>query len=203
MASAEPKLYLLLISVHGLIRGHDLELGRDADTGGQTLYVVELARALGECEAVERVDLVGWIRSQPRAPDIVHNHYADAGYVGVPLLPKGLGADRGQPVFRSHRPRLEPGTHPQRPRRAAGPGTAGPGPAKPVQDFLVLRPVKSAATCRNHLAAAPAGVERKHAGVVRAAPRRDPGTRAEGAEAALRLDIPLDQVLVGGGARAA
>ena len=29
-------LYLLLISVHGLIRGHDLELGNDDDTGGQT-----------------------------------------------------------------------------------------------------------------------------------------------------------------------
>jgi sucrose-phosphate synthase len=139
MASDEPKLYLLLISIHGLIRGHDLELGRDADTGGQTLYVVELARALGECEEVERVDLVTrrvvdpavsedyarheeplsdkvrivridggpeaylpkeqlwdhldsftdnlveWIRQQPRVPDIVHSHYADAGYVGVRL----------------------------------------------------------------------------------------------------------------------
>jgi sucrose-phosphate synthase len=37
-----------MISVHGLIRGRDLELGRDADTGGQTLYVVELIRALAE-----------------------------------------------------------------------------------------------------------------------------------------------------------
>jgi sucrose-phosphate synthase len=51
-------LYLLLISVHGLIRGHDLELGSDADTGGQTKYVVELARALGQCEQVARVDLL-------------------------------------------------------------------------------------------------------------------------------------------------
>ena len=139
MTSSEPKLYLLLISVHGLIRGHDLELGRDADTGGQTLYVVELARALGECTEVERVDLVTrrvvdpaisddyaqheealsdkvrivridagpdgylpkeqlwdhldsftdnlveWIKAQPRVPDIVHSHYADAGYVGVRL----------------------------------------------------------------------------------------------------------------------
>lgn len=40
--------HLLLISIHGLIRGHDLELGRDADTGGQTKYVVDLARALAE-----------------------------------------------------------------------------------------------------------------------------------------------------------
>lgn len=48
MKPAEDKLYLLLISVHGLLRGHNLELGRDADTGGQTKYVVELARALGK-----------------------------------------------------------------------------------------------------------------------------------------------------------
>lgn len=58
MKSEEDKLYLLLISVHGLIRGHDLELGRDADTGGQTKYVVELARALGKQANVAKVDLV-------------------------------------------------------------------------------------------------------------------------------------------------
>ena len=58
MKVKQDKLYLLLISVHGLIRGHDLELGRDADTGGQSKYVVELARALGECANVARVDLV-------------------------------------------------------------------------------------------------------------------------------------------------
>jgi sucrose-phosphate synthase len=143
MSTEKPKLYLLLISVHGLIRGRDLELGRDADTGGQTLYVVELARALGERADVERVDLVtrrvvdptvsddyarreeplndkvrivridagpdgyipkeqlwdhldsftdnlvDWIRTQPRVPDVVHSHYADAGYVGVLLANLG------------------------------------------------------------------------------------------------------------------
>ena len=41
------KLYIVLVSVHGLVRGHDLELGRDADTGGQTKYVIELLRELG------------------------------------------------------------------------------------------------------------------------------------------------------------
>lgn len=51
-------LYIVMLSVHGLIRGHDLELGRDADTGGQTTYVVELARALAAHRDVERVDLV-------------------------------------------------------------------------------------------------------------------------------------------------
>ncbi|MBF0447070.1 MAG: glycosyltransferase [Magnetococcales bacterium] len=50
-------LYLALISVHGLIRGEEMELGRDADTGGQTLYVVELAKALAQRPEVGRVDL--------------------------------------------------------------------------------------------------------------------------------------------------
>jgi len=52
------KMYIVLISVHGLIRGHNLELGRDADTGGQTKYVVELARALVAHPDVDRVDLL-------------------------------------------------------------------------------------------------------------------------------------------------
>ncbi|MGD1991235.1 MAG: HAD family hydrolase, partial [Chromatiales bacterium] len=58
MASGSKGRYILLISIHGLIRGHELELGRDADTGGQTKYVVDLARALGERDDVDRVDLV-------------------------------------------------------------------------------------------------------------------------------------------------
>jgi sucrose-phosphate synthase len=131
--------YLVLISVHGLIRGHDLELGRDADTGGQVLYVVELARALAERPDVERVDLItrrirsplvgadyaeseerlsdkariirvdagppeylhkealwdhldaladntlDYLRAGERLPDLIHSHYADAGYVGARL----------------------------------------------------------------------------------------------------------------------
>lgn len=153
-------MYLLLISVHGLIRGRDLELGRDADTGGQTKYVVELTRALAEREDVEQVDLVTrrvadprvstdyaepiealspkarivridagpeeylpkeqlwdwldsfgdnlvhWLNEQGRMPDLVHSHYADAGYVGVrlssllgvPLVHTGhsLGRDKRQ-----------------------------------------------------------------------------------------------------------
>jgi sucrose-phosphate synthase len=132
-------LYILLISIHGLIRGQDLELGRDADNGGQTKYVVELAKALAKQSHVERVDLVTrrvvddavsedyraltepladnaqivrieagpnayiakeelwshldgftdrlltWLHTQPRLPDLIHSHYADAGYVGVRL----------------------------------------------------------------------------------------------------------------------
>lgn len=57
-ASESTGLYLVLISIHGLIRGRDLELGRDADTGGQTLYVVEQARALAARPDVANVDLL-------------------------------------------------------------------------------------------------------------------------------------------------
>jgi sucrose-phosphate synthase len=132
-------LYILLISVHGLIRGNDLELGRDADTGGQVKYVVELARALAAHPNVGRVDLVTrqvidhkvspdyarpeeriapkarivrlpfgprrylrkevlwsyldgmvdhmvqYVRRAGRIPDLIHTHYADAGYVGAPV----------------------------------------------------------------------------------------------------------------------
>lgn len=131
--------YLLLLSIHGLIRSHDLELGRDADTGGQTKYVVDLAKALAKHDDVEQVDLItrrvvdvnvsddyanptevlsdkarivridagpeeyipkeqlwdhldsfmdnltNWLNEQARMPDLVHSHYADAGYVGVRL----------------------------------------------------------------------------------------------------------------------
>ena len=31
-----------------MIRGNDLELGRDSDTGGQTKYVLELAKSLAK-----------------------------------------------------------------------------------------------------------------------------------------------------------
>ncbi len=49
---------LLHLHLHGLIRSKDLELGRDADTGGQTLYVLELVKALASCDEVDQVDLV-------------------------------------------------------------------------------------------------------------------------------------------------
>ena len=62
--------YILLVSVHGLIRAEDMELGRDADTGGQVKYVVELARALIQHPKVERVDLLTRRIADPRVdPD--------------------------------------------------------------------------------------------------------------------------------------
>lgn len=51
-------LFIALLSLHGLIRGKDPELGRDADTGGQVQYVLDLARALSKHSEVDRVELL-------------------------------------------------------------------------------------------------------------------------------------------------
>ncbi len=150
-------LNIALLSVHGLIRGHDLELGRDPDTGGQILYVIELARALAALPDVGQVDLFtrrvedpavskdyaqpveslgdgarivridcgppGYLAKEElwdhldafadnvldyfreeagRIPDLLHSHYADAGYIGsrlthllgVPLVHTGHSLGR-------------------------------------------------------------------------------------------------------------
>jgi len=50
-------MYIQLISIHGLVRGNDIEMGRDSDTGGQVRYVIELAKTLGAMEEVAQVDL--------------------------------------------------------------------------------------------------------------------------------------------------
>lgn len=154
--SYSPRLYIILVSIHGLIRGHNLDLGRDADTGGQTKYVVELANTLAKHPQVERVDLVTrlvndnkvspdyaqpiekladkaqivrlacgprrylrkevlWphldtfadellrhIRKVGKIPNVIHTHYADAGYVGsrvagwlgIPLVHTGHSLGR-------------------------------------------------------------------------------------------------------------
>ncbi|CAO2167518.1 unnamed protein product [Urochloa humidicola] len=63
----EKKLYIVLISVHGLVRGENMELGRDSDTGGQVKYVVELARAMSMMPGVYRVDL---FTRQVSSPDV-------------------------------------------------------------------------------------------------------------------------------------
>lgn len=130
------KLDMLHISIHGLIRGEHMELGRDPDTGGQCLYVLELVKALAKDERIRKVSLLtrkvidsklsddyaqkreilsensdiirieagpkrylrkeivwrhldafidgtlAYLRSEKRVPDVIHAHYADAGYVG-------------------------------------------------------------------------------------------------------------------------
>ncbi len=151
-----PGLYIQLISIHGLIRSLEPELGRDADTGGQVKYVLELARALAARPEVGRVDLLTrkvedekvdadysreceelcenaylvrlpcgprryirkellwphlddfadevlkYLRRVRKIPDVIHSHYADAGYVGsllsgylgVPLVHTGHSLGR-------------------------------------------------------------------------------------------------------------
>lgn len=151
-------LYIQLYSIHGLVRGHDLELGRDADTGGQIKYVLELAKHLSEDSRIDKIEIITrqikdksvsidyslpfekvndktsivrircgggkyirkellWnyleefvdksikhIKSVHRLPDVIHSHYADAGYVcseltkffGIPFVHTGhsLGRDK-------------------------------------------------------------------------------------------------------------
>ena len=128
-------LYIQLYSLHGLIKRHDLELGRDADTGGQTKYVLELANKLSESPEIRKIELVTrlirdknissdysipiekvndkfdiiritsgggkyirkellwnhleefidktikYLKAKKQLPDLIHSHYADAGYV--------------------------------------------------------------------------------------------------------------------------
>ncbi len=138
-AGKDRPLYVCMLSLHGLVRGREPELGRDADTGGQVLYVLEETRALAVLPEVSRVDLVTrliedsavspdyavereplvpgaeivrlrfgpprylrkevlwphldvavdrllqFFHQQRRIPDLVHGHYADAGYVAREL----------------------------------------------------------------------------------------------------------------------
>lgn len=135
----EQGLHIASLSLHGLIRGDNPELGKDEDTGGQIKYVLELARALSEDSRIARVDLITrqivdkrvsadyaqleeqiaekayivripfgpkrylsktklWpymeifvdqclrhFQSNRSVPDIIHAHYADAGYGGAQL----------------------------------------------------------------------------------------------------------------------
>lgn len=46
-----------MFSIHGLVRSENMELGRDADTGGQVKYVIELADSLSWRNEIEQVDL--------------------------------------------------------------------------------------------------------------------------------------------------
>ena len=51
------KYHIQMFSVHGLLRAENMQLGHDADTGGQIKYVVELGNALSQSEKVKRVEL--------------------------------------------------------------------------------------------------------------------------------------------------
>ncbi len=162
-APGSQRLYVLSLTVHGLVRATDIELGRDADTGGQVSYVVDQARALSNHPEIERVDVITravtdkrvdesyarpfepicpgaqivripfgprrylrketlwphldsfldqltrYIRMQERTPDLIHGHYADAGYIGARLA-KLLGVPfvfTGHSLGRVKKMRLE------------------------------------------------------------------------------------------------
>lgn len=68
------KIDILHFSIHGLIRGENMELGRDPDTGGQCLYVLELVKALARDERVGRVSLV----TRRVFDDKISSDYAEA-----------------------------------------------------------------------------------------------------------------------------
>ena len=162
-APGPQQLYVLSLTVHGLVRATNIELGRDADTGGQVSYVVDQARALACHPEIQRVDVVTraitdkrvdddysrpfepicpgaqivripfgprrylrketlwphldslldqltrYVRMQERTPDLIHGHYADAGYIGSRLA-KLLGVPfvfTGHSLGRVKKMRLE------------------------------------------------------------------------------------------------
>jgi sucrose-phosphate synthase len=51
------KYHIQMFSVHGLLRAQNMQLGHDADTGGQIKYVVELCHALSQSDDVKQVEL--------------------------------------------------------------------------------------------------------------------------------------------------
>ena len=57
MSDSEEGLYIQMFSIHGLVRSSDIEMGRDADTGGQVKYVIEMAETLGRQKGVAQIDL--------------------------------------------------------------------------------------------------------------------------------------------------
>lgn len=82
--------YLLHLHLHGLFRGHDLELGRDADTGGQTTYVLELAKGLAARPEVDRVDVITRLIQDKRvSPDYAEPREALGDGAQILRLPCG------------------------------------------------------------------------------------------------------------------
>ncbi len=60
---------LLHLHLHGLLRPRDLELGRDADTGGQTLYVMDLVRSLAKRPEVDQIDVATRLVQDPNVAE--------------------------------------------------------------------------------------------------------------------------------------
>ncbi len=69
--------YIQMFSVHGLVRYESMELGRDADTGGQVKYVIELAEALSRHDSVRRVDLFTRLIADKQVSEDYSRHVED------------------------------------------------------------------------------------------------------------------------------
>lgn len=83
-------LYFVLLSVHGLIRGQDMELGKDPDTGGQIKYVIELAKELGRQKKIARVDILTRKIEDPQLDKIYSQESEQIGEkVFIVRLPMG------------------------------------------------------------------------------------------------------------------
>ena len=85
-------LSIVHLHLHGLLRGQDLELGRDPDTGGQTIYVLQLVKALAARPEVENVEVVTRLIQDRRvAADYGHPQEAlgvDGRIVRLPFGPR-------------------------------------------------------------------------------------------------------------------
>ncbi len=63
------KFRILIINLHGLLKGSGLEIGRDADNGGQTRYVFELAEYLSRDRHIAHVHLMTRLIDDPQLSD--------------------------------------------------------------------------------------------------------------------------------------
>jgi sucrose-phosphate synthase len=78
------------VSPHGRIRAHNPEIGIDQDTGGQTGYILQLARALGSSPRVRRMDLVTRLIEDPDlSPDYAQREELIEGKARIIRLPCG------------------------------------------------------------------------------------------------------------------
>jgi len=57
MTQTREPIRIILLNVHGLVKGSGLEIGRDADNGGQTKYVFEVAEYLSKNPRVKHVHI--------------------------------------------------------------------------------------------------------------------------------------------------
>ena len=62
-------LRIAIINIHGLIKSTGLEIGRDADNGGQTRYVYEFAEYLSRHPLVKQVHLITRLIDDPALDD--------------------------------------------------------------------------------------------------------------------------------------